>query len=316
LIVTLSLLPGCALEKNRFHITPEQALVLENTPYFSQKRYQCGPASLAMLLGASDVVTHPNALVPHTYLPGRQGSLQLELVGACRKFNRIPYVIDPDISALSEELRAGRPVLVLQNLGLNILPAYHYAVVIGLLPPDSIVLRSGDKQRLVMDMEHFLVTWKRSGLWGMIVLKPGELPINPDPVRYLAAVSAFELSGNLLEATKGYQAAQTAWPENQTTLFALGNNYLSQGKYPEAEAVFRRLVENNPDHIAALNNLAEVFARQGCYSQASVSINRAVLAAERENSPYKKTVQQTSREIFQYLHQPGFAPSKICNEQL
>jgi len=112
-------------------------------------------------------------------------------------------VIDPDIFALVAELRAGRPVLVLQNLGLDILPAYQYAVVIGVLPPDNVILRSGGDEKLIIDMGYFLVTWKRSGSWGMVVLKPGELPTNPDPVRYLNAISAFELSGDLLQAAKG-----------------------------------------------------------------------------------------------------------------
>lgn len=315
MIFALPLLPGCALEKTTFQISPGQDLVLEDTPYYQQQVYQCGPASLAMLLSASGALVHPDDLAPHTYLPGRQGSLQLELVAACRQHNRIPYVIDPDIVSLVAELRAGRPVLVLQNLGLNILPAYHYAVVIGVLPPNNIVLRSGENRRLVMELDHFLVTWKRSNSWGMIVLRPGELPAEPDSVRYLSSVSAFEVSGNLLQATLGYKAACAAWPEDQTALFALGNNYLFREKYRDAEAVFRRLITNNPDHIAASNNLAETLARQGCYSKALVVSDQAVRAAERLNSPLKKTVMQTRNEIIHQLNPKAPAPDRTCNDQ-
>ncbi|MFW2367784.1 MAG: PA2778 family cysteine peptidase [Desulforhopalus sp.] len=290
----------------------EKGLVLENTPYFPQQSYQCGPASLAMLLSASGVKTHPDALAPHTFLPGRKGSLQLELVAACRGYNRIPYVIDPDISSLVAELRAGRPVLVLQNLGLNILPAYHYAVVIGILPPDNIVLRSGDNPRLVMKMKKFLATWRRSSSWGMVALRPGELPTNPDPFRYIDAVSAFELMGDPLQAKIGYLAALRVWPDNQTALFGLGNNYLRQAQYLEAVGVFRSLIKKNPSHIAAINNLADTLVRLDCYSQASTTIDQAILIADRINSPLKDTVLQTRNEITKHLQQTGLPSTGNC----
>lgn len=315
LLVLLSL-PGCASEKTVLQIAPEQEVELVKTPFFPQEKYQCGPASLATLLSASGATSHPEDLAPHTYLPGRLGSLQLELIAASRQNNRIPYVIDPDILALIAELRAGRPVLVLQNLGLKILPVYHYAVVIGLLQDDKIVLRSGTNPRLVMDLFLFLETWRRSGSWGMIVLRPGALPARPDPVRYLRAVSAFEVSGNILQAAHGYIAAHAFWPENQMAMFALGNNYLHQSKYRDAAAVFRKLLMVNPEHVAAANNLAETLARRGCYAQASTVINQAVKVAESLNSPFKKTVLQTRQEISQYLEQTSPVYTRECADEL
>jgi tetratricopeptide (TPR) repeat protein len=314
-LVILPLLPGCASDKTSFLINPGEGLVLEETPYFPQQTFQCGPASLAMLLSASGVATHPDALAPRTYLPGRRGSLQLELVAASRGHNRIPYVIDQDISSLIAELHAGRPVLVLQNLGLSILPAYHYAVAIGVLPPGKIVLRSGNRIRLEMDLGKFLATWERADSWGIIVLRPGELPMNPDLLRYLNAVSAFELGGNLTQAARGYQAARTAWPENQTVLFALGNNYLSRAKYNKAEEIFRKLIKENPNHIAASNNLAETLIRQECYSEAFLVVNEALMAADRIKSPLRDTVLLTRKEISQHLRQIDHASSTPCEKK-
>lgn len=311
-VFALAALGGCALNKPSFQNELEQALVLEDTPYYPQEDYQCGPAALAMLLSASGIIVHPDDLTPYTYIPERRGSLQLELLAACRVHNRIPYVIDPDISSLFSELKAGRPVLVLQNLGLNILPAYHYAVVIGILPPDRIVLHSGNKKRLITDIDHFSRTWKRAGSWGMIALKPGEIPAVPDKVRYLSAVSAFELSGNITQAAKSYQTACSTWPEDQTSLFALGNNYLSQEKYKDAEVVFKELLKNNPDNIAASNNLAETFVRQGCYLNALVIIEETVKTLEKINSPLKETVIQTRNEIIQHLNKPNLTSDKNC----
>ncbi len=313
-LLALLVLPGCATQQRAAHIEHERAVELADTPFHPQAKYQCGPASLAMLLGASGVAADPQVLASYIYLPERRGSLQLELISASRRHGRIPYTIDGEVSAIISELRAGRPVLVLQNLGLNIIPAYHYAVVIGVVPPDKIVLRSGVTRRLLMDVDHFLATWRRTGSWGMILLNPGELPANPDPVRFLDAVNAFEISGNILSAERAYRTAYDTWPKNQAARFALGNNFLLQGRNLEAGSIFRELLAINPDHVAAANNLAEVLVRQGCYLQAHSVIAQAVETAERINSPFSTMILQTQRQIGEELYRAGQGEKKECND--
>ena len=166
-----------------------------------------------------------------------------------------------------------------------------------------------------MKVEKFLATWKRADAWGMIVLHPGELPANPDPLRYLDAVSAFEMDGNLMLAEKCYQAARAAWPENETVLFALGTNFLYQKKYRAAETVFRKLIQVNPNHIAAFNNLAETLNQQGCHAEAYEIIEVAARRAETLHSPLHEAVLQTRREIARHLQQPGSALPKKCASQ-
>ncbi len=104
---------------------------LSATPFFPQSDYQCGPAALATVLTASGVTTTPEALVPKVYLPGRQGSLQPELVAAARQYDRLAYVLEPALAQVVAEVAAGRPVLVMQNLGLASYPVWHFAVVVG-----------------------------------------------------------------------------------------------------------------------------------------------------------------------------------------
>src|SRR5262245_28806713 len=91
---------------------------LDATPFFPQRRYQCGPAALATALGASGVPVTADELADRVYLPGKQGSLQTELIAASRGFDRMPYRVRPELGAVVSELAAGRPVLVLQNLGV------------------------------------------------------------------------------------------------------------------------------------------------------------------------------------------------------
>ena len=141
---------------------------LIQTPFHPQVTDQCGPSALAAILNSSGVTVTPEALKSRIYIPGRQGSLQIELLAATRGSGRIPYLLDPNISALLGELRAGRPVLVLQNLGSKRAPVWHYAVVVGYLADTrQIVLRSGDQERHITSASRFirscLFSW-----WGVL----------------------------------------------------------------------------------------------------------------------------------------------------
>ncbi len=93
---------------------------LESVPFYPQQAYQCGPAALAGVLGAAGTTIDPETLASQVYLPGRRGSLQAELVAAARRAGFIPYLTDEQPAALLHELQAGRPVLVMQNLGVPI----------------------------------------------------------------------------------------------------------------------------------------------------------------------------------------------------
>lgn len=309
----LALLAGCAAKYPIVTIDPASSVVLEETPYYPQGEYQCGPAALAMLLGGGGVDVEPDDLAPQTYIPGRHGSLQIELVAACRRHARIPYILDGHISSIIDEIQAGRPVLVLQNIGLNIFPVYHYAVVIGVLSPDKLVLHSAGQRRMEMDLDKFLATWDRAGSWAMVALSPGDLPVSPDRERYLSSVAAFESSGYVSGATKAYRAAITIWPEDQTTLFALANNCLAMRKYSEAENLYKRLLLVDPGHIAVLNNLAETLVRQGRYAEAMAAVSQALGDPGFDHSPFRQTVLETEEEIKQAMHEEESVETPTSN---
>ena len=273
------------------------AVELDSTPYFPQQAYQCGPAAAAAVLTAAGFTAAPESLAPEIYLPARRGSLQLEIIAAARRRGAIPFVIDPGLQSLLAELRAGRPVLVLQNLGLSQVPAWHYAVVVGVDPAaDRFILRSGTNGRLEMAARTFMRTWEAGGEWGLVVLRPGDLPADPEPRRYLQAVAGLESTGHYGSAEAGYLAALARWPSEPVALLGLANAMFGLGRYAEAESTYRRLLTVEPEHVIARNNLAEALAAQGCHDEAIDILEKAAVEPSMTDR-LRSLIGQTREEI-------------------
>jgi tetratricopeptide (TPR) repeat protein len=266
---------------------------LAATPFFSQQRDQCGPAALATVLAARGVAVSPEELVPRVYLPARQGSLQAEMVAAVRQRGLLAVAVEPDLDAVLEEVAAGHPVLVLQNLGFDWLPRWHYAVVVGYdLDAQELLLRSGTEPRRITQFAVFLNTWNRSRRWGLVVLTPGSLPARASPASYLDAVSGLEALGKLEAARTGYRAASARWPRQAVAWLGLGNSEYALEHYPAAEAAFRQALAVRPGEFSAWNNLAYTLAARRCVHRARESARCATRLA-----PENPAAAQTLKEM-------------------
>jgi hypothetical protein len=275
---------------------PERAIELEDTPFYPQERYQCGPAALTTVLEKSGAAVSLDEVVDKVYLPGRQGSLQFELMAATRTGGRLPYVIDGSLAAVWRELEKGRPVLVLQNLGVEAIPRWHYAVVVGIdAGRGEVVLRSGTDRRRVTPIRAFLHTWRRGDYWGMIVLKPGEMPADPDRGRYFAAIAALEQAGRVEEAAVAWRAALRNWPGDDVALFGLANTQFALQDYAAAEASYRDLLLRDPGQSAARNNLALALSEQGRHDAAVAEIESAL--AENRDAALDAALRDTEAKI-------------------
>lgn len=275
-------------------------LELVDTPFFSQQKFQCGPAALMTLLTASGVATTLDVVTAQVYLPARQGSLQSEILAASRGAERIPYVLAPELASITGELAAGRPVLVLQNLGVSWAPRWHYAVVIGAdAASDQVILRSGTDKRRVMRTPVFLRTWERSDFWAMTTLRPGELPADPDRGRYIEAVTGLEQTGHALAARDGWQAGLSQWPDDTVLLFGLANAQYALGNFSEAEALYLVMLRKDDALLIARNNLAMTLLAQGRNSEALEQIDTALHLAA--NSPLLEELLDTQTIILSTL---------------
>jgi len=278
--VALLLLAGCATQTRALlaspHSGPRQQ-ELSATPFYAQERYQCGPAALAMVLGAAGIEASPETLVPEVYLPGREGSLQFELQAAGRRHGALTAPIEPRLDALLAELDAGHPVLVLQNLSLPIAPMWHYAVAIGYdIDNAEVILRSGTTRRMTMPLSTFEHTWARSGFWGMVALAPGQLPATTSLTALQPSLIAYEKSAPPQSAQLAYRAALQRWPDTLALQLGVGNSAYAAGDRAAAAEAFRSATASHPDSGAAYNNLAVVLGELGRLDEARAAAQTAI----------------------------------------
>jgi len=267
---------------------PQQAAVA-NVPFFAQQKYYCGPASLAMMLAWSGLKVSEADLVPVVYTPGRQGTLQEDIVAAARRYGRLA-VPTSDLRALLGEIAAGNPVLVFQNLGLEWYPIWHYAVVIGYdLKSGDLVLHSGEESADRLSLNTFSRTWTRGGHWALTVLPPDRLPASATPDALVAAAAGLERAGRNGEAATAYTAITGRWPDDFRAWFGLGNARYQLGRYTEAEQGYRRALAINPKAPEVWNNLAYALKGEGRKKEAIAAAQTAVDLAG-TNTAYRDTL--------------------------
>jgi tetratricopeptide (TPR) repeat protein len=270
---------------------PRQATVAA-VPFHAQEANFCGPAAMAMTLGWSGLAVAPEDVVPATYTPGRDGTLQHDLIAAARRAGRLAVPI-ASLDELLAELAAGHPVLVLQNLGLDWYPQWHYAVAIGYdLAAGELVLHSGTEAGRRMSLSTFQATWERAGRWALAVLPPERLPASADEPAVLRAVAGLEQAGQARAAAAAYAAALQRWPGSLAALIGLGNARYAAGQLPGAEAAFRTAASLHPAAAAAWNNLAHVLAEQNELDEALAAAKRAVDLGGPQAATYRATLDE------------------------
>ncbi|MFW6344880.1 MAG: PA2778 family cysteine peptidase [Halomonas sp.] len=265
LLLLMFSLAGCASTPRLAESTAERLprqLLLDDVPFHAQRDYQCGPASLAMVLNDGGVDVDVDTLIRQVFLPGREGSVQPEMLATVRRHGRIPFVIEGRLDALLTEVAAGKPVVVMQNLSLPAWPLWHYAVVIGFdLDRDELILHSGEEPRRVESFRRFDATWARSQRWAFVTLPPGELPEGARPAAAMEAISAFERLQGAAAGLPAWDALAARFPGNGMVQFALGNARYASGDGEGAIGAFERAVSARPELAVAWLNLG--LARQG-----------------------------------------------------
>lgn len=306
LLAAAVVLPGCALLAD-----PPQTAALraaapadlpprferDEVPFFPQTPLHCGPAALATALADVGLPADIAALSEAVFLPAREGSLQVEMLGGARRQGGVATRLPGELSALVREVAAGHAVVVLLNLGLDFAPRWHYAVVVGYdLPAGELILRSGTERRAVLSLRTFEFTWARGGRWVIAVLPPGRVPVTAMEADAVDAALGYGRVGAPAATARAWAAVRQRWPDNLVATVGLGNALHAAGDLPGAARAFEDAAQRH-DSAAAWNNLARTREGLGDHAGARLAATRAVARARAAEPQWMTQALQTQRNL-------------------
>jgi hypothetical protein len=230
---------------------------LDTVPFFPDNSTLCGPSTLASIINHAGLPVSVEELTRDVYLPGRKGALQVEMLAAIRRRGLVVYQAGSTEQDLRDAVRNGFPVLVLLNLGLEIAPSWHYAVVVGFEnDPDGsgyVLLRSGTERRQRMQAGVFANVWARSERWAQIAAMPDRIPTHLPSLAVYDAVSAFARQANADTRYRALESAMLAYPDDVRIRFAFASEAQAQGKTDVAEMQWRELAQKDMAAAAGAN---------------------------------------------------------------
>lgn len=144
------------------------AQIIKNVPFYPQKRYQCGPASLAGILNFWGVPVSPEEIAAEIYSKPAGGTLTLDMIlyPEKRGLKGTPY--EGSFEDVKKKIDAGYPLIVMVDEGFWIYQKNHFMVVLG-YHQKGVVVNSGKNQYEFKPLDNFLKSWKRTRYWTLLI---------------------------------------------------------------------------------------------------------------------------------------------------
>jgi len=300
LCVAILLFSGCASKSYDYLSTDKsiaQSKKLALTIY-PQEAYFCGPASLATLLTQQGVEFVYGDLVGTTFTPELLGSLQVEIKATARRYGLIPYTLNAGLAPVLKEVSNNTPVLVLFNLGLTPLPAWHYAVVTGFDKADKKVFLSAPQgDQTWMSFEDFEMFSQRAGSWAIVALKPPLLPIASNEPEMIRSISDMYRVGYKEQAKLSAINYVSTYPASSLGSVMLANMYMDMQDYLNATIEYKRAIALKPHDPVLLNNLAQSLLRENKLREAKQYALEAIDIGGVFLVEYQNTLEEIKRKL-------------------
>ncbi len=265
--------------------TNQASHLIEGVPFIEQKVGYCGPATLTMALQSAGRSVTVDEVAAQVYTPGMKGSLQADMISASRRQGMMAIPIE-GFEALLEEVKAGHPVIVFENLSVSWLPQWHYAIVFGYdLRSQIVTMHSGPEAFKQWDIRKFERSWKLGGYWGLVVFNPQQTSASANELMHLSSASALELLGNLETANTAYQQILQRWPKSLGARIGLANIAYSRREYLRAVGFLYQAAVDHPESAIVWHNLAFAEAAVGNVAGARRNAVEALRRVKNDSRP-------------------------------
>lgn len=247
---------------------------IENVPVIKQEENHCGPASLAMVMNHYGMNHTPQELARGLFHEKLKGSFFPEMKSRARSEGMIVIEVN-DLKHVFEEVRAGHPVIVLQNNGFQFFPRWHFAVLSGMdfSGPDVIV--TGEKNDMRLFERSFVLGGRRS----LVLLPPDKLSVTGSELEHIESAAILENTGKKQEALLAYQAILGKWNSSLLARIGLANVFYGLNEKIKARGQLEAASSHHPQSPLVWHNLAIIEGETGNKTKARESAKRALMLA-------------------------------------
>jgi len=138
--------------------------LIEDVPFFPQSEFQCGPSSLAGVLGYYGRHVTPEQIAEKIFVEAVRGTLTIDMVLYARDMGFAAEWYSGDVQDLQENIDHNRPLIAMVDLGLGPVQKSHFLVVVG-YEPRGVIVNSGASRHRLVSWNRFLHQWSRSSSW-------------------------------------------------------------------------------------------------------------------------------------------------------
>jgi len=256
-------------------LPPSHAIA--HVPFYPQEQFYCGPTTLSEVFGYYHSDISPNDIAPKMFIPDKDGSLQLEMITATRQYGFLPYTARGTLSSIMALVSDDIPVIVFQNLSIQLLPQWHYAVVTGFdSEKGTVTLHTGVTPDHEMSFELFERTWARGNYWYLAPVPPDVTSSEMVPFTYTSAAYDMLKVGDKARALVFLETATKQWPKQWLAYFLLANHFMNTDA-PRAFQWFEKGFDAGQNEPAYLHNFIVLLYEMDDKPKANALLTDAIM---------------------------------------
>jgi predicted Zn-dependent protease len=114
-----------------------------------------------------------------------------------------------------------------------------------------------------MPMAVFERTWARAGHWALVILQPGQMPVDDNETNYFQMLADAEQGQYAESVSAAWRAGVQRWPASYLMSLGLSNHLYGLGQVQAAADVLVALLSVDDTSAAVHHNLAWLMSELG-----------------------------------------------------
>ncbi|HHD11503.1 MAG TPA: hypothetical protein ENK42_03600 [Deltaproteobacteria bacterium] len=156
-----------------YRVPPEGTLdgyIIKGVPIYTQKRLECGPSSLASVLGYHGIKTDPEEIASKLPVERLGGTLAIDLLLYAKERGLSATYYRGSLEDLKEKIRHNLPLIIFVDLGVGGFHIGHFMVVTGYDDRQGgVIVHSGKATPEFIPYKRLKKIWKKTGFSTLLI---------------------------------------------------------------------------------------------------------------------------------------------------